>query len=303
MRRVIDYTKTSQGNSSTACTQLHQNIISDSVKRHLRGRHLSVLNLKFDFISDGGCTCEEQSALSLKRHLFPHGGREPKAFWTCSSRVRPPSEIKSNYTEFTKAAFAKAAFRHSLRVYPNSLHNIWDVAVIAWQYRGGLQGAECHRTTIPGNRWMSFPRVQVTLENVWSKQLGNMRIMSSTVGKSKSCPHNAKKYVGKRFCEYGFGVQDLRSLALVLSAFLRHAFRQVASGFCEGTVPGAPPLPSPGPLRMPRSSSRETYLVPPEGHILVKNMWSDSQVVTRYRTRGAPFPIHKVPRIRKGKGT
>ena len=53
---------------------------SDSVKRHLRGRHLSVLNLKFDFISDGGCTREEQIALSLKRHLFPHGGREPKAF-------------------------------------------------------------------------------------------------------------------------------------------------------------------------------------------------------------------------------
>ena len=56
---------------------------SDSVKRHLRGRHLSVLNLKFDFISDGGCTREEQIALSLKRHLFPHGGREPKAFWIC----------------------------------------------------------------------------------------------------------------------------------------------------------------------------------------------------------------------------
>ena len=62
-----------------------------------RGRHLSVLNLKFDFISDGGCTREEQIALSLKRHLFPHGGREPKAFWICFSRVHPPSEIKSNF--------------------------------------------------------------------------------------------------------------------------------------------------------------------------------------------------------------
>ena len=70
---------------------------SDSVKRHLRGRHLSVLNLKFVFISDGGCTPEEQIALSLKRHLYPHGGREPKAFWICFSRVHPPSEIKSNY--------------------------------------------------------------------------------------------------------------------------------------------------------------------------------------------------------------
>ena len=70
-------------------------LFSDSVKRHLRGRHLSVLNLKFDFISDGGCTREEQIALSLKRHLFPHGGREPKAFWICFSRVHPPSEIKN----------------------------------------------------------------------------------------------------------------------------------------------------------------------------------------------------------------
>ena len=55
------------------------------------------MNLKFDSISDGGCTREEQIALSLKRHLFPHGGREPKAFWICFSRVHPPSEIKSNF--------------------------------------------------------------------------------------------------------------------------------------------------------------------------------------------------------------
>ena len=70
---------------------------SDSVKRHLSRRHLSVLNLKFDFISDGGCTREEQIALSPKRHLFPHGGREPKGFWICFPRVHPPSEIKSNF--------------------------------------------------------------------------------------------------------------------------------------------------------------------------------------------------------------
>ena len=37
---------------------------SDSSKRHLTRRHLSVS------ISDGGCT---QNALSLKQHLFPHG--------------------------------------------------------------------------------------------------------------------------------------------------------------------------------------------------------------------------------------
>ena len=70
---------------------------SDSVKRHLRGRHLGVVNLKFDFISDGGCTREEQIALSLKRHLFPHGGREPKAFWICFSTLPPILNIFSNF--------------------------------------------------------------------------------------------------------------------------------------------------------------------------------------------------------------
>ena len=58
----------------------------------------------------------------------------------------------------------------------------------------------------------------------------------------------------------------------VHSAFLKHAFREVTSGFCKGTVPGASPFPSPGPLRMPKNISKETYSVPPEGHLLVKNM-------------------------------
>ena len=61
--------------------------LSDRVKRHLCKRHLSVLNLKFDFIFDGGCTREEQIAPSLKRHLFPHAGRKPKAFWIYSSTL------------------------------------------------------------------------------------------------------------------------------------------------------------------------------------------------------------------------
>ena len=56
------------------------------------------------------------------------------------------------------------------------------------------------------------------------------------------------------------------------SAFLKHAFREVTSGFCKGTVPGAPPRPSPGRLRMPKNNSKETYSVPPKGHLLVKNM-------------------------------
>ena len=85
--------------------------MSDSVKRRFSRCRFSVLNLKFDFISDGGRTREKQIALSLKRHLFPHGGRESKAFWICFSRVRPPSEIKSNFKFKTlKVASTKAAF-------------------------------------------------------------------------------------------------------------------------------------------------------------------------------------------------
>ena len=93
----ISFAIITKGNSKTIVTPNYFVTFSDSVKRHLRGRHLSVLNLKFDFISDGGRTREKQIALSLKRHLFPHGGREPKAFGICFSQVRPPSEIKSNF--------------------------------------------------------------------------------------------------------------------------------------------------------------------------------------------------------------
>ena len=71
------------------CLVAEISTFQDSVKRHLSRRHLSVLNLKFDSISDGWCTREEQIALSLKRHLFPHGDREPKAFWICFSTLPP----------------------------------------------------------------------------------------------------------------------------------------------------------------------------------------------------------------------
>ena len=53
---------------------------SDSVKRHLRGRHLSDLNLKFDFISDGGCTREEQIALSLEAASIPARRQRAQGF-------------------------------------------------------------------------------------------------------------------------------------------------------------------------------------------------------------------------------
>ena len=53
----------------------HLGPFSDSVKRHLSRRHLSVSNFLFNFVFDGGCTCEKRNPLSLKRHLFPHGAR------------------------------------------------------------------------------------------------------------------------------------------------------------------------------------------------------------------------------------
>ena len=82
-----------------------------SVKRHLSRRHLSVLNFNCNFIFNGGCTREEQIALSLKRHLFPHGGTKPKAFRIYSLDAAPHLEYFFRFFELsTKAAFAKAAF-------------------------------------------------------------------------------------------------------------------------------------------------------------------------------------------------
>ena len=57
----------------------------------------SVLNLKFDFISDGGCTREKQIQKALGS-LPPCGNRcRFSESAICSSRVHPPSEIKSNF--------------------------------------------------------------------------------------------------------------------------------------------------------------------------------------------------------------
>ena len=68
----------------------------------------SVLNLKFDFISDGGCTREKQIQKALGS-LPPCGNRcRFSESAICSSRVHPPSEIKSNF-EF------KTLKRHLLR--------------------------------------------------------------------------------------------------------------------------------------------------------------------------------------------
>ena len=57
----------------------------------------SALNLKFDFISDGGCTREKQIQKALGS-LPPCGNRcRFSESAICSSRVPPSSEIKSNF--------------------------------------------------------------------------------------------------------------------------------------------------------------------------------------------------------------
>ena len=69
---------------------------SESVKCRFSKCRFSVLNLKFDFISDGGCTREKQIQKALGS-LPPCGNRcRFSESAICSSRVRPPSEIKSN---------------------------------------------------------------------------------------------------------------------------------------------------------------------------------------------------------------
>ena len=63
----------------------------------------------------------------------------------------------------------------------------------------------------------------------------------------------------------------------LLSAFLKHAFREVTFGFCKGTVPGAPPLPSPGPPRMPKSNSKQRTWYHPRG----TSRWRTCEVTLR----------------------
>ena len=70
---------------------------SESVKCRFSKFRFSVLNLKFDFISDGGRTREKQIQKALGS-LPPCGNRcRFGESAICSSRVHPPSEIKSNF--------------------------------------------------------------------------------------------------------------------------------------------------------------------------------------------------------------
>ena len=70
---------------------------SESVKCRFSKCRFSVSNLKFDFISDGGCTREKQIQKALGS-LLPCGNRcRFSESAICSSRVHPPSEIKSDF--------------------------------------------------------------------------------------------------------------------------------------------------------------------------------------------------------------
>ena len=72
-------------------------LFSESVKCRFSKCRFSALNLKFDFISDGGRTREKQIQKALGS-LPPCGNRcRFSESAICSSRVHPPLEIKSNF--------------------------------------------------------------------------------------------------------------------------------------------------------------------------------------------------------------
>ena len=88
-----------------------QKRISESVKCRFSKYRFSVLDLKFDFISDGGRTREKQIQKALGS-LPPCGNRcRCSESAISSSRVHPPSEMKSNFKfKNTKVASPKVAF-------------------------------------------------------------------------------------------------------------------------------------------------------------------------------------------------
>ena len=87
--------------------------ISESVKCRFSKCRFSALNLKFDFISDGGCTFEKQIQKALGS-LPPCGNRcRFSESAICSSRVHPPSEIKSN-TKFKTLRWRPLRWRLTL---------------------------------------------------------------------------------------------------------------------------------------------------------------------------------------------
>ena len=90
---------------------------SESVKCRFSKCRFSVLNLKFDFISDGGRTREKQIQKALGS-LPPCGNRcRFSESAICSSRVHPPSEIKSNF-KFKTLRWRLLRWRLTLSEFP-----------------------------------------------------------------------------------------------------------------------------------------------------------------------------------------
>ena len=82
---------------------------SDNIKRHFSRLHLNVLNSNSNFILEGAPA--KRNALSLKRHLFPHGGRvkiQAQGFFGYIFRRCTPSRRFFKIFELnTKAALLK----------------------------------------------------------------------------------------------------------------------------------------------------------------------------------------------------
>ena len=70
-------------------TMLFSSLNSDSVKRHLSRRHLSVLNFLFNYIFNGGCSCEKAASIPARRQSENAGPRPFGYIFRCC----PPSRI------------------------------------------------------------------------------------------------------------------------------------------------------------------------------------------------------------------
>ena len=78
--------------------------LPDNVKRHLSRRQLSILILFFQFYFRWWLHLRRRNALSLKRHLFPHGGRvkcRHKDFWIDFLTLPPHLEYYFNSSSST----------------------------------------------------------------------------------------------------------------------------------------------------------------------------------------------------------
>ena len=112
---------------------------SESVKCRFSKCRFSVLNLKFDFISDGGGTREKQIQKALDS-LPPCGNRcRFSESAICFSRVRPPSEIKSNF-KFKTLRWRPLRWRLTLSEFPLFMASSEDISWESHQHSGVQDG-------------------------------------------------------------------------------------------------------------------------------------------------------------------